>query len=258
MRVIQVSSKGATQQGVIPIGQHDLLELVELSAGDGNAVRTERRPPLGRIRDAEGAAAFDPVIVTLGAQLEPASRQLQALRIVRPEIGANLQEDVLLPGIRQRGGGAQADAASVTVIGDAAIDERTPEYQIERILLVSDIQTDFPDVAIAVELRAKPRRDADFGAWFRDPFGDVVDDTAGGTDAFCGRRPVDYLDAFDGVHVGEGTAAGAVAQRCALWNAVKQTQRLASAQRFADRVQFLRRFGVAGHGPRKYCRSIFG
>jgi len=44
------------------------------------------------------------------------------------------------------GGGAQADTASVAVIGDAAIHERAAENQVEGILLVSDVQPTFPEL----------------------------------------------------------------------------------------------------------------
>ena len=77
-----------------------LLEVVELGADQRNAAGAERRAALGGIRNAQRAAAFDPVIVALALDLEVAGGELQPLVVVGAEVPADLQEQVL--GLRVR------------------------------------------------------------------------------------------------------------------------------------------------------------
>src|SRR5437016_3425580 len=138
----------------MPIRDHVLLEVVELRAGERDPARAERRSAFGRIRNTQRAVAFDPVIVAPAAQLEPASRKLQALLVVGAKISAHLQEYILLLGIRNGAGGAQTDSAPIAVISNSAIDKCAREHQVERLLLVSEFRTDLPHLTVTVKLRA--------------------------------------------------------------------------------------------------------
>ncbi len=69
--------------------------------------------------------------------------------------------------------------------------------------------------------------------------GDIVDDTARGTQTVLGTGSVDDFDAFDHRQVDDVTVALAVTQRCGLWYAVDENQRRAAAESLACAAHLL-------------------
>ena len=127
---VHVGAEAAAQQVVVLVREHVLLEVVELRAHQRHAAGAERRAALGGIRNAQRAAAFDPVIAALALDLEVAGGELQTLIVVGAEVPAGLQEQVLGLRVRRRAAGGEADATTVRVVGDAAVAERAVQHQI--------------------------------------------------------------------------------------------------------------------------------
>ena len=68
------------------------------------------RPAHRRVGDAGRAIAVHQDVIALAGDVEAADAQLQALRVVRAEVEAALEEQVLRLGVGDRAAGVQADA----------------------------------------------------------------------------------------------------------------------------------------------------
>src|SRR5688572_20447218 len=109
----------AAPEVVVAVRERALLEVVERGGGEC----TRGRAGLGGVGLAGVAVAVDEVVAALALDLEARDRGLQALRVAGAEVGADLEEQVVPLGVRERAAGVEADAAPVAVIADAAVDE---------------------------------------------------------------------------------------------------------------------------------------
>ena len=250
----------ATEEVAVAVLDAVLLEVVERVQ---RAVQVALLRGVGERHGARrvvvrAAAAEHLHVVALALDLEVAVGRLQPLRVALTEVDAALEEQVLRGRIGHRAAAAQADAAPVAVVGDAAVEVGGGDQQVVRTLLQRVGAAHLPAAAVARALGLQAGAERGLAAFLVRHLGDVVDDAAGRADAFGGGRAVDDLDAADDAHVGEGGLARAVAQRRALRDAVEQAQRNAAAQRLAAAAHHLRGFRVARHGARQHGGGVLG